>query len=265
MATLSLVIPAYNEQDRLPALLDVLATSAEADVARGGLELLETLIVDDGSDDGTRQILVAAAQADPKLTAVIGPGGNRGKGAAIAEGVGHAKGDYALFADTDLSTPLSELSKLTAALSDGADIAIGSRGIPGAVVERGPAHRKLLGKSFNGTVRLLTRLDIRDTQCGFKLLPTDLAKQLLGEQVTPGFAYDVELLMRAKRSGMRIAEVPVLYIHDSRSRVRVVQATGRMLRDVALLSYRLRDAPRQPRPKPGRGSSLTGLPADDPD
>ncbi len=261
MATLSLVIPAYNEQDRLPALLDVLATSAEADVARGGMELLETLIVDDGSDDGTREILTAAAQAGPRLEAVIGPGGNRGKGAAIAEGVGRAKGDYVLLADTDLSTPLSELPKLTAALNDGADIAIGSRGIPGAVVERGPAHRKLLGKSFNGTVRLFTGLDIRDTQCGFKLLPTEVAKQLLGEQVTPGFAYDVELLMRAKRAGLSIAEVPVLYIHDSRSRVRVVQATMRMLRDVALLSYRLRES----RPSAGRGSSLTGLPADDPD
>lgn len=265
MATLSLVIPAYNEQDRLPALLEVLSTSAEADVARGGMELLETLIVDDGSDDETPRILVAAAEADPKITAVTGSGRNRGKGAAVADGVGRAKGDYVLIADTDLSTPLSELPKLTAALSDGADVAIGSRGIPGAVVERGPSHRKLLGRGFNGTVRLLTGLDIRDTQCGFKLLPTEPAKRLLGEQVTPGFAFDVELLMRAKRRGMSIAEVPVLYIHDSRSRVRVVQATGRMLRDVALLSYRLRVPSRGSRVEADRGRSLTGLPADDPD
>jgi len=265
MATLSLVIPAYNEQDRLPELLDVLSTSAEADVARGGMELLETLIVDDGSDDETRRILLAAAEVDPKIRAVTGSGRNQGKGAAVAEGVKRAGGEYVLLADTDLSTPLSELPKLTAALNDGADVAIGSRGIPGAVVERGPAHRKLLGKSFNGTVRLLTGLDIRDTQCGFKLLAADAAKRLLGQQVTPGFAFDVELLMRARRSGMSIAEVPVLYIHDSRSRVRVVQATARMLRDVALLSYRLRVSSRGSRAQAERGRSLAGLPADDPD
>jgi len=246
MATLSVVIPAYNEEDRLPALLDSLATSAEGDVSRGGFELLETLIVDDGSDDRTRQILTAAAEGTQKLEMVTGVDGeNRGKGAAVAEGVRHARGDYVLLADTDLSTPLSELHKLTAAIQDGADMAIGSRAVAGAIVERGPVHRKFLGKSFNGTVRLLTGLDIRDTQCGFKLLPTAAAKQLLGELMTEGFAFDVELLMRAKRCGLRIAEVPVIYVHDSRSRVRVVQATGRMLRDVAVISYRLRHASRR--------------------
>ena len=262
MATLSVVIPAYNEEDRLPALLDFLATSAEGDVSRGGFELLETLIVDDGSDDRTRQILAAAAERTQKLEMVTGVDGeNRGKGAAVAEGVRQARGDYVLLADTDLSTPLSELYKLTAAIHDGADMAIGSRAVAGAIVERGPAHRKLLGKSFNGTVRLLTGLDIRDTQCGFKLLPAAAAKQLLGELMTEGFAFDVELLMRAKRHGLRIAEVPVIYIHDSRSRVRVVQATGRMLRDVVVISYRLRRVSR----RGAAGRRSLGLAADDPD
>ena len=125
------------------------------------------------------------------------------------------------------------------------------------MVERGPLHRKLLGWGFNGTVRSLTGLEVRDTQCGFKLIPTPIAKRLLEEQLCPGFAFDVELLMRAERAGLRIAEVPVVYVHDSRSRVRVATATFRMLRDVASLSYRLRREPAE------RG--LGGIPADDPD
>jgi len=240
LTTLSLVIPAYNEQERLPALLHTLASDSVADAADGGFDLVETLIVDDGSVDETKDILASAAARRPKLEAVLDAGENEGKGAAAARGVLQAEGDYVLLADTDLSTPLGELRKLGSAVRDGADIAIGSRAVPGAVVERGPIHRKVLGRSFNRTVRLLTGLNIHDTQCGFKLLPTDIARRLLGRQTCSGFAFDVELLMRADRAGLQIAEVPVRYVHDSRSRVRVASATVRMLRDVAAISYRLR-------------------------
>jgi len=264
LSTLSLVIPAYNEQERLPALLDALTTGADAAVAEAGLELVETLIVDDGSTDRTAQMLAAAATSEPRLKPVLEFGENRGKGAAVAAGVQRARGQYVLLADVDLSTPLGELRKLTAALEGGADIAIGSRAVAGAVVERGPFHRKALGKAFNGTVRLLTGLDVRDTQNGFKLLPTDVAKRLFAGQTCPGFAFDVELLMRADQAGLRIAEVPVLYLHDSRSSVRVASASVEMLRDVGGLAYRLRV--RDGRDSgPSRRASLTGLSADDPD
>jgi glycosyltransferase involved in cell wall biosynthesis len=265
LATLSIVIPAYNEEARLPALLDALADSAGAAVDAAGMELLEVLVVDDGSDDRTPQILAEAESANPKLTPVLGAGENRGKGAAVAAGVQRAKGQYVLLADVDLSTPLEELHKLTAALREGADVAIGSRAIPGAVVERGPAHRKLTGKAFSATVRMLTGLDVRDTQNGFKLLPADVARRLLAEQICPGFAFDVELLLRADLAGLRIAEVPVLYIHDSRSRVRVASASLRMLRDVTELSYRLRPRSSARAARRPSGGSLTGLPADDAD
>lgn len=238
MKTLSLVIPAYDEEARLPALLETLATTAEAAVERAGLELLEAIVVDDGSGDGTREILAAAAAS--KLEPVLGRAENRGKGASIAEGVARAEGDYVLLADVDLSTPLEELHKLTAALAGGADVAVGSRAVAGAIVERSPAHRKLTGRAFGATVWMLTGLRVRDTQNGFKLLPAAAAKGLFSEQLCPGFAYDVELLMRAERAGMRIAEVPVLYVHDTRSRVRVGSASVRMLGEVARLSYRLR-------------------------
>lgn len=253
MATLSLVIPAYNEEARLPALLETLASSADAAVEAAGLDLLETLIADDGSEDRTREILEAASL--PKLRPLLERTENRGKGASVAEGVSHARGDLVLLTDVDLSTPLEELHKLSAAMQAGAGLAIGSRAVAGAVVERGPAHRKLTGKVFGATVRTLTSLDVRDTQNGFKLLSTEAAKALLSEQLCPGFAFDVELLMRAQRAGLEIAEVPVLYVHDARSRVRVGPASLQMLRDVAVLSYRLRASRRSPSAlaAPGRG------------
>jgi len=263
LTTLSLVIPAYNEQARLPALLETLATSAGAAVEQAGFELLEILIVDDGSSDGSRQMLANATL--PKLRPVLDYEQNRGKGAAVADGVRNARGDYVLLADVDLSTPLEELSKLAAALDKGADIAIGSRGVSGAVVERGPAHRKLTGRAFSSAVRMLTGMKVRDTQNGFKLLPSAAAKRLFAEQLCPGFAFDVELLLRAEMEGLRIAEVPVLYIHDSRSRVQVASASPEMLKDVAVLAYRLRPRGASSKTRPGRDRWLVDLPADDSD
>ncbi len=238
--TLSLVIPAYNEEQRLPALLGELATTAAATIAAGGMELVEALVVDDGSGDRTAALLREAAATNPLLKPVLEFDRNRGKGAAFAAGVARAQGDYVLLADVDLSTPLGELGKLTAAIDAGADIAIGSRAVAGAVVERGPHHRKLLGNTFNGAVRLLTGLRLRDTQNGFKLFPAAVARRLVAGQTCPGFAFDVELLMRADQEGLKIAEVPILYLHDARSSVRVGSAGLEMLRDVSGLAYRIR-------------------------
>jgi dolichyl-phosphate beta-glucosyltransferase len=264
LATLSLVIPAYNEEIRLPALLDVLASSADVAVERGGFELLEILIVDDGSTDRTREMLNSAATEDPRLKPVLELDEHRGKGAALAAGIDCALGEYVLLADVDLSTPLEELHKLTTAIREGADVAIGSRAIAGSVVERCPLHRRLLGKAFNGTVRALTGLAVRDTQCGFKLLRADVAKALFAEQTCPGFASDVELLMRADIAGLCIVEEPVLYVHDSRSRVRVISDGLQMLRDVSGLAYWLSMRGSAP-PCQSSGRSLAALSPDDPD
>lgn len=238
--TLSLVIPAFNEEARLPTLLETLRQSAAATIESAGMTLDEVLVVDDGSTDRTQEILRGAVADTPLLKPILDYTRNRGKGAAFATGVQRAKGDFVLLADVDLSTPLEELPKLTTAIREGADIAIGSRAVAGAVVERGPRHRKVLGGAFNGAVRLLTGLRLRDTQNGFKLFPAGAAKRMLAEQTCPGFAFDVELLMRADQAGLRIAEVPVLYLHDSRSSVRVGSASIEMLKDVSRLAYRLR-------------------------
>lgn len=248
MKTLSLVIPAYDEEARLPALLEQLVDSAGDAVAAAGFELVEALVVDDGSEDRTATILAAAET--PLLKPILG-GGHHGKGAAVARGVRAASGEYVLLADADLSTPLGELAQLGAAMRAGADVAVGSRAVAGAVVERGPLHRKLTGRAFSLTVRLLTGLPVRDTQNGFKLLGTATARELLAEQTCPGFAFDVELLLRARLAGLRIEEVPVLYVHDSRSRVRVASASARMLGEVLRLSLELRRRPRSS-PAPSR-------------
>jgi dolichyl-phosphate beta-glucosyltransferase len=158
----------------------------------------------------------------------------------VAAGVARARGEYVLLADVDLSTPLDELEKLSAAIRRGADIAVGSRAMAGAEVDRGPAHRKVTGRAFGAVVRVLTGLGVRDTQNGFKLLPADAARALLAEQICHGFAFDVELLLRADLARMRVEEVPVRYVHDARSRVRVAPASLRMLREVGELSLQLR-------------------------
>lgn len=238
--TLSIVIPAYNEEVRLPGLLERLSDEADEAVAAAGMRLGEVLIVDDGSTDRSREILAAEAAGMDRVKPVFAYPDNRGKGAAFAAGALRASADYVLLSDVDLSTPLGELGKLTAAIDAGADVAIGSRAVPGAVVERGPVHRKVLGNTFNGAVRMLTGLSVKDTQNGFKLFPTEAVQRYAARQTCPGFAFDVELLMRAKLDGLGIAEVPILYTHDVRSSVRVASASPRMLREVAGLAYRLR-------------------------
>jgi len=254
--SLSIVIPAFNEEQRLPRLIEELANSAEVTAASSGFSFLEGVIVDDGSSDSTPDLLREAADAHPFVRLVSG-NGNRGKGAAIADGVRVARGDYVLLTDIDLSTPLSDLSHLALAIDDGADIAIGSRVLRGSVIKHAPAHRKRLGQAFNLTVRTLTGLSFGDTQCGFKLLTTAAARELLAVQICHGWAYDVELLMRARLAGLEAVEVPVTYVHDPRSQVKVASASVRMLLDVIRLSLGLRTRRRdrsadEPDRDPGR-------------
>jgi dolichyl-phosphate beta-glucosyltransferase len=237
--TLSILIPALNEEDRLPRLLEVLTTSAADTIERAGFSFLEAVIVDDGSTDRTDEILRTAAAADSRLRPIHGDRAKLGKGAALAAALAAARGEFALQVDVDLATPLEDLPKLEAAIRQGADIAIGSRVAPGAVAE-GPRHRKLMGLGFNFLVRRITGLPFRDTQCPFKLMGTSAARELLDDRICPGFAYDVDLLMRARNAGLRVVAVPVDYIHDPRSRVRIATDSRRMFMDVVRIARRNR-------------------------
>ena len=265
--TVSVVIPAFNEERRLPQLIETLARSAERDLAAAGLELLEAIVVDDGSTDRTDEVLRREVPGNPLLRSVlIGPP-NHGKGRAVARGVSEARGELVLFADVDLSIPLSEAAKLAELLRSGAEVAIGSKSLDRSLV-RTSSRRVYMGRAFNLFVRPLSGLPFGDTQCGFKLMRTQVARELLEHQISEGFAFDVELLMRARMRGLRIAEAAVICIHDDDSRVGVVGAPAQMLRDLVRLAYRLRvrgewSAGRRqvPPPPDARGTTLD-TPAD---
>ena len=257
MRTVSVVVPAYQEARRLPGLLTALRTHARDDLKAAGLTLHEMIVVDDGSSDGTGAVLAEAAQREPLLKGLTAPSGRRGKGHAVAHGIRHATGDLVLLVDVDLSAPLSETHKLTAVLDRGADIAIGSRAVEGARDEETPLYRALMGGVFNTLVRSATALEFRDTQCPIKLLDNGLAKRLVAEQIAPGFAFDVELLLRARREGARVVEVPIEFRHDPDSRVRPIFSAAAMTRDVLRVAIRLHGPARQRQRHPQRQAQTT--------
>ncbi len=213
----SVVVPAFNEESRLPRLLDVVEATGSEEFAKAGLQLLEVIVVDDGSTDGTPRVLDAAS-GTTWLRSVITRKPNVGKGSAVRRGVRKARGELLLICDTDLATPLREVRKLYDALASGADIAIGSRALEPRLEREMPRYRRFAGRVFNLGMRVLTGLPFRDTQCGFKLMPTAVAQSLLQDQLVSGFAFDVEILMRARNAGLSVEEVPVVYIHDHDTR-----------------------------------------------
>jgi len=186
MPELSIVIPAFNEQDRLgPTLQQV------RDWCAAELDSYEIIVVDDGSSDRTVSV---ARDAGDDIKIIELPR-NRGKGAAVRTGMLAATGDRVLFSDADLATPIGEVTKLAARLDDGYDIAIASRGLPDAdIVVRQHPMRETMGRTFNLLVRLVVLGGIKDTQCGFKLFTREAARDLFGKATVDGFAFDVEIL-----------------------------------------------------------------------
>ncbi len=228
---LSIVIPAYNEEARLGPTLDRITRWL---AARPGT--WEIVVADDGSRDRTRAI---ASAAGPGVR-VVGYEENRGKGAAVRTGMLAATGDRVLMCDADLATPIEELDKLSAELDRGADVAIASRAIDRSLIEtRQHPLRELMGRTFNGIVRLLVLGGIKDTQCGFKLFTREAAHDLFGRATVDGFAFDVEILWLA-RGSYRIAEVPVVWRHVEESKVSPGTDAMRMFADVVRLRLRHR-------------------------
>jgi dolichyl-phosphate beta-glucosyltransferase len=225
---ISVVIPAYNEQDRLGATLArITAWLGE----RG--ETWEVIVVDDGSRDRTCEI---AAEAGVRVIALPQ---NRGKGAAVRAGMLAANGERILFSDADLATPIEELDALAAELDRGADIAIASRAIAGAqVTTKQHPLREYMGRTFNVIVRVLRLGGIKDTQCGFKLFTRAAARDLFGRATIDGFAFDVEILWLA-RGRYRVAEVPVVWRHVEESKVSPGRDAMKMLLDVVKLRIQL--------------------------
>ena len=230
---LSVVIPAYNEEQRLPRTIEHIERYLDG---RG--VNYELILVDDGSADGTRQVMDEAAAGNPRVRLEALPS-NRGKGRALAAGVAVARGDEVLVTDADLSTPIEELEKLEAALKAGAGVAIGSRSVKGSRIEiQQPIYRVLMGKAFNLIVQIALLPGIWDTQCGFKLFRADVAQPVFAALTTDGFGYDPEVLFLAKRRGVRIAEVPVVWRNSAPTKVMAIRSSFDMFKHVVRVRFK---------------------------
>ena len=224
---LSVVIPCYNEERRLPRTIEQI----ESYLGDKGTDY-ELILVDDGSADGTRKVMDAAAARNSKVRIEVLPH-NRGKGRALAVGVEAARGDEILVTDADLSTPIQELDKLQAALRAGAGVAIASRALRASRVEVSqPIYRVLMGKAFNLIVQVVLLPGIWDTQCGFKLFRGDVAHSVFEHLSTDGFGYDPEVLYRARKQGGKIAEVPVVWRNSAPTKVSPIRSSLDMLKHV---------------------------------
>jgi glycosyltransferase involved in cell wall biosynthesis len=218
--SLSVIIPAYNEESRLPLslrkIVDYLGQAPQRPV--------EILVVNDGSSDGTAAVArqLAHKLEGPDLSIrVLDNAGNRGKGYSVRRGMLEGRHDWLLLTDADLSSPIEELDKLERAISSGSyDIAIGSRALDRSLIGvHQPWFRETMGRIFNLAVRLTTGLGFADTQCGFKLFRREAAHKIFSRQLLERFGFDVEVLYLAKKLGFRVTEVPVRWDHVEGTKV----------------------------------------------
>ncbi len=212
---LSVVIPAYNEQERLqrfvPGIVEFLQSKGQP---------FEIVVVNDGSQDDTALVARELSKKFPMLR-LIDYHPNRGKGAAVKAGMLEARGQCVLFTDADQSTPITEVDKLLAKMEgSGYDMAIGSRSMPGARVEQPQAwYRALAGKLFGIGTRLFCIHGIHDTQCGFKAMKHEVAQKVFQQVTSNSAIFDIEMLVVATREGFRVAEVAVKWVHDPDTRI----------------------------------------------
>lgn len=229
LRSISIVIPAYNEEKRLPTTLD----SVLAFVNGREWDDIEVLVVDDGSKDQTAELIGEYARRHPQVRLLKNPG-NRGKGYSVRHGMLEARGEWRLFSDADLSAPIEELPKLfEAAQRTGYEVAIGSRALDRSLIGiHQSKFRETAGRFFNVLVQAGTGLRLWDTQCGFKLFRGDVAEQVFRRQRIERFGFDVEVLFIARKLGYRIAEVPVRWNHVEGTKVSMFSDSADMFLDI---------------------------------
>ena len=225
--TYSIVIPAYNEGERLSATLEKVLAYVHSQGWNA-----EVIVVNDGSRDNTADLVREFAATDPVLRLVENPG-NRGKGYAVRNGILNSRGEIVVFSDADLSSPIEEMPKLLAALAAGADIAIGSRWLQADLqTQRQSLHRQLFGRIFNGLNRMILGLKYKDTQCGFKAFTRRAAQKILPLQRIERWGFDPEILFLARKFGFRVAEIPVRWGHVGGTRINPVVDGARMFQEM---------------------------------
>ncbi len=234
---ISVVIAAYNEENRIyPSLLKI------ADFLTNSGSAYEIIVVDDGSSDNTSELTGTLAARIQNLKIIRYPV-NQGKGYALRQGVLASQGTLVLLTDADLSTPIEEVTKLsTLILENTCEIAIGSRALARSeIIEKQPWWRQLMGKVFNKIIKVLVLDGFSDTQCGFKLFSGDIARLLFKEAQINRFAYDVEILARAKKNGYKVSEVPVKWHNSLESKVSPFFDSLQMLKDIFKIRRLLRN------------------------
>ncbi len=225
--TLTFIIPAYNESVRIRPTLHALLRYVQEQNWEA-----EILVVNDGSSDDTAQIVREYGRSHPQVLLLENPG-NRGKGFSVRNGMLHARGDICLFTDADLSSPMTEAQKLFDAMDRGADVAIGSRWLRTELqTERQPLYRQAFGRIFNLALRVILGLRFADTQCGFKAFRRDAAQRIFSLQRIERWGFDPEILFLARRAGLRVEEVPVLWAHSEGTRLHPLRDGLRMFLEV---------------------------------
>jgi len=228
---LSIIIPAFNEERRLPRALARLKEYLDEKQLDA-----ELIVVDDASTDATAAIAYSFRDKFSSLVLLTTGTQNHGKGYAVQQGMLAARGRIALFTDADLSAPIEESEKLVAAIAAGADVAFGSRAVDRKMIEvRQSAAREWAGILFNKAVQLATGLRFVDTQCGFKAFAMPQSRIVFQQQRIQGFGFDPEILFLAKRHGLHTVEVPVRWAHDPQTKVRVLHDGLGMVADLAVI------------------------------
>lgn len=227
---LSVVIPAYNEEQRIAHTLEVVIQFLEVQ----GYSW-EIIVVDDGSEDETAALVRRFAQNNIGITLVGIP--HKGKGSAVKEGMLKARGQYRFLADADLSMPIEQLQRFLPPTLDKFDIAIGSREVLGSRRFDEPPKRHIMGRVFNLLVRLLAIKEISDTQCGFKCFEASVAETLFPFQQAHGWGFDIEILFLAQKLGMNIHEVPIDWYYRQGSKIRPWRDSFLMFRDLLFVRW----------------------------
>jgi len=230
---LSIIIPAHNEEQRLPASLEAILDFLHSQPYEA-----EVLVVENGSQDATYGIACDFAARHDKVHALHEP--RAGKGLAVRRGMLKATGEYRFICDADLSMPIAEVNRFLPPQAPAYDIAIASREVPGAVRYGEPAYRHFIGRTFNLLVRWIALPGIQDTQCGFKSFRAPVAKDLFRIQTLDGWTFDVEVLYIAQKRGYRIIEVPIPWYYNPGSRIRLWRDSLTMLLDLFRIRARAR-------------------------
>lgn len=228
----SIVIPAYNERVRIPGTL-----AAVVECIRAHGWSAEVVVVNDGSRDGTAEVVKEFAANAREVRLLENPG-NCGKGYSVRNGLLHSFGNVVMFTDADLSAPMEEAEGLFSAIAQGADIAIGSRWLErDRQTIRQPLYRQFFGRCFNAVTRMVMGLPFADTQCGFKAFTRNAAQTVFQLQTIDRWGFDPEILFIALKRGFRIVEVPVSWAHDERTRMSYLKDGMRMLEDIAQVRW----------------------------